>query len=158
MHQRAVLYLDLDDTVIVWKDGNPSGAPGLREFLLWALDTFEVRWLTRWTRTGRMDHRLLRDLATMSNVPSARLAPIRGLSWAETDCKLNGIAWVEHVLLQRPFLWIEDETVGTRATDFLVRHGFGSAYHCCNVSRDPDALRRLHQTLIETYGSEQHAA
>src|SRR5690606_19286572 len=73
MQQRVVLYLDLDDTVISWTGGVPAGAPGLREFLLWALDVFEVRWLTRWARDGRMEARLVRDLAKMSGVPVRRL-------------------------------------------------------------------------------------
>jgi hypothetical protein len=153
-----VLYLDLDDTVIIWRDGFPSGAPGLCEFLTWALDTFEVRWLTRWARDGVMQPRLINDLARMSGVPAERLVPVQGIDWDASDCKLNGIAWLEHTVLQRPFLWIEDETIGTRATDFLARHGFSGSYHCCNVTQDADALRRLHESLIEVWGQAQHAA
>jgi hypothetical protein len=156
--QRAVLYLDLDDTVISWAAGFPAGAPGLREFLIWALETFEVRWLTRWARTGAMEPRLLADLAAMSGVPVERLAAIRGLPWGGTDCKLDGIAWVEHIVLQRPFLWLEDETIGVRATDFLAAHGFAGCWHHCNVTRDPHALRVLHRQLAHTWGDEQDAA
>jgi hypothetical protein len=158
MQLRPVLYLDLDDTVIRWTDGVPSGAAGIREFLHWALDAFEVRWLTRWARNGVMEPRLLHDLERMSAVPASRLAGIRGIDWHETDCKLNGIAWLEHTLLQRGFLWLEDETIGTRATDFLARHGFADAHRCCNVSRDPHALQRLHDELAASYGTAQSAA
>lgn len=158
MRQQPVLYLDLDDTVISWKDGAPSGAPGLTEFLLWALDTFEVRWLSRWARDGRMQPGLIQDLATMSNVPVERLRPIDGLDWDATDDKLNGIAWLEHVALERPFIWVEDESVGTATTDFLARHGFGGTHYHCNVTRDPDALVRLHAVLMERFDGEQTAA
>ncbi|HEX2167153.1 MAG TPA: hypothetical protein VHG09_07925, partial [Longimicrobiales bacterium] len=78
MQQRPVLYLDLDDTVISWEGGSPSGAAGLREFLLWALETFEVRWLSRWARDGRMSPKLIHDLAKMSGVAEHRLEPIGG--------------------------------------------------------------------------------
>lgn len=158
MQQRPVLYLDLDDTVISWKDGSPSGAAGLREFLVWALQTFQVRWLSRWARNGCMDPGLLRDLAKMSGVEEELLVPIDGLDWDETDDKLNGIAWLEHVVLQRPFVWVEDESVGTVTTDFLALHGFGGAHYHCNVTRDQDALARLHQVLLERFGGEQNAA
>ena len=92
MQQRPVLYLDLDDTVIAWSDGTPSGAPGVHEFLTWALDTFEVRLLSRWARTGIMEPRLVRDLARMSGVPPERLASIAGLDRdADALVRLHGI-------------------------------------------------------------------
>jgi hypothetical protein len=158
MSQRAVLYLDLDDTVIRWQDGTPSGAAGIGAFLEWALDSFEVRWLTRWTRDGQMQPRLLHDLAAMSGIPASRLATISGLDWNLRDCKLDGIAWLEHVVLRRPFLWVEDETVGDGVIEFLRRHGFGGSYYCCNVSCDAGALQRLHQQLRDTFGAQRDAA
>lgn len=147
MRQRTVLYLDLDDTLISWASGAPVGGAGLRDFLLWALDAFEVRWLTRWARTGRMPPRLLRDLASLSGVPVERLAAVRGLSWHESDCKVNGVAWLEHVVLGRPFLWIEDEGISPACLDVLRRCGFEDRYRVCNVTANPTAVRSLHREL-----------
>jgi hypothetical protein len=49
---RPVLYLDLDDTLLTWAASRPLAAPGAREFVLWALEHYEIRWLTRWCPTG----------------------------------------------------------------------------------------------------------
>lgn len=159
MSMRPVLYLDLDDTVISWADGGPRPAPGVGEFLLWALDTFEVRWLTRWARDGDMDPGLLRDLAKLTSVPEDRLREIRGLDWGWDggDWKLNGIAWLDHVGLGRPFVWLEDEGVGQREIDLLARHGFPGCYWHCNVTRDPDVLRSIQGKLQRAYGQSSAA-
>lgn len=61
-------------------------------------------------------------------------------------------------MLQRPLVWVEDESVGTATTDFLALHGFAGAHYHCNVTRDPDALVRLHAVLIERFSGEQNAA
>jgi hypothetical protein len=145
---RPVLYLDLDDTVVAWADGHPRAAPGARAFLHWALERFEVRWLTTWCPEGRMPPNLLADLCTMVEVDSARLDALRGVAWNETESKLNGIAWVEHLVLGRPFLWIEDEYgVTDRERRVLREHGLLDRYHHCNVTVEPKALRRVHAAL-----------
>jgi hypothetical protein len=143
-----VLYLDLDDTVISWADGYPSAAPGAHSFVLWALARFEVRWLTTWCPDGEMPPNLLRDLCTMLEFDTPQLMHVRGFSWATTGSKLNGLAWLEHLLLDRPFLWIEDEN-GFRDGERRVLSELGliERYRHCNVTRDPLSLRRLHRTL-----------
>lgn len=152
MSTRPVLYLDLDDTIISWADGKPRPAAGVGEFLSWALDRFEVRWLTRWARDGCMEPRLLRDLSKLTGVAEERLREIRGLDWGGGDCKLDGIAWLEHLVLGRPFLWVEDESVGEGEIALLTQHGFRDFYRWCNVTRDPGAVRTLHGQLREAFG------
>jgi hypothetical protein len=146
-----VLYLDLDDTIISW-EGGPHAAPGAREFMVWAMGRFEVRWLTTWCPGGVMEEGLLGDLATMLRLPADDLRHIRGFEWHEEGSKLNGIAWLEHVVLGRPFLWIEDE-YGVREGErsFLVEHGLSDRYRHCNVSQDPMALQRLHLALARDW-------
>ena len=148
---RPVLYLDLDDTLIAWPDGregSPRGAHGGHDFLRWALERYEVRWLTTWCPDGRMAERLLHDLARMLRVPAELLEGIRGVDWSHTRCKLDGIAWVEHVVMGRPFLWLEDEYgFGERERRFLDVHGLADRYRHVNVSTDAGALARFHQEL-----------
>lgn len=145
---RPVLYLDLDDTLLAWEDGTPRAAPGAQRFLLWALERFEVRWLTTWCPGGEMERSLLADLCTMLEVDTAQVEHIRGFSWESTGSKLNGIAWLEHAVWQRPFLWIEDNYgVCEAERDFLAAHGFLDRYRHCNVSEDPMSLKRLHLAL-----------
>lgn len=146
MFESAVLYLDLDDTILTWKDGSPAPGPGVRDFLLWALDRFEVRWLTRWARDGCMSSDLLTDLAKLTGVEEERLRSIRGLDWSD-GTKLDGLAWVEHMVRGRPFVWLEDDNTGANHQYFLELHGFAHCYWHCDVTEDPEALRTAHSVL-----------
>jgi hypothetical protein len=161
---RPVLYLDLDDTLIAWphgRSGSPRGARGGRELVLWALDHYEVRWLTTWCPDGRMEGGLLRDLAKMLDLPRERLEGIRGVDWSESGRKLDGIAWVEHVVLGRPFVWLEDEHgFGERERRVLGAHGLAASHLPVNVSTDPDALASVHAELrarAAAGGASRHA-
>jgi hypothetical protein len=145
---RPVLYLDIDDTLLTWADGNPRAAPGARDFVLWALERFAVRWLTTWCPSGEMQHSLLGDLCTMLELDPELLSEIRGFNWEATDSKLNGIAWLEHVVWKRPFLWVEDDYgVKQRERHFLAEHGLLAHYRHCNVTEDPASLERLHEAV-----------
>jgi hypothetical protein len=156
---RPVLYLDLDDTLIRWADGTPRAAPGARRFVLWALERFEVRWLTTWCPTGDMPGSLLNDLCTMLELEPKRLEHVRGFSWDATDSKLNGIAWIEHLLMGRPFLWVEDDYgVQERERQFLADHGLTRHYRHCNVTEDPMSLTRLHHAMAEEWTAGEFGA
>lgn len=159
MHPAPVLYLDLDDTLISWAGGRPHAALGAREFILWALENFEVRWLTTWCPSGEMEDRLLHDLCRMLGLSPDRLRHIRGFDWEAADSKLNGIAWLEHLVLERPFIWLEDDYgMRERERSVLSRHGLLDSYYCCNVTEHPDALAHLHETLRQRAAEEEAAA
>jgi hypothetical protein len=146
---RPVLYLDLDDTVLAWVNGSPGPARGAREFVLWALERFEVRWLTTWCPSGEMEQGLLADLCLMLDLEPETLCHIRGFDWESTASKLNGIAWLEHLVLKRPFLWVEDDYgVGEREIEVLRGLGLEGSYIHCNVTHDPLALQSLHAELV----------
>lgn len=142
-----VLYLDLDDTLISWRGGNPHAAPGARDFMLWALEHYEVRWLTTWCPNGEMEKSLLADLCKMLKIETATLRRVRGFDW-QGHSKLDGIAWLEHIVLHRPFLWVEDDFgFGERELHFLAAHGLLDRYRWCNVTEHPDSLIRIHEQL-----------
>lgn len=148
MDQRPVLYLDLDDTLISWEGAGPHAAPGAREFLTWALTRFEVRWLTTWCPNGEMEEKLLSDLAKMLQLPIDELRSIRGFEWDRKSSKLDGIAWLEHLVLGRPFVWLEDEYgFKERERQFLWEHRLIACYRHCNVTEDPHSLERAHAAL-----------
>lgn len=153
---RPVLYLDIDDTLVRYPDGRGGGprpASGAPEFLAWALRRYEVRWLTRWCPTGRMRTDQIRAFCKMLDADPEVVRRIRGLDWAHSETKLDGIAWLEHVVLGRPFLWVEDEWgMGERERDFLRRQGFDDYWRHCNVTQEPDALAVLHRSLVERAG------
>jgi hypothetical protein len=159
MDSAPVLYLDLDDTVVAWAGGRPHAAPGAREFVLWALKHFEVRWLTTWCPSGEMEESLLCDLCKMLNLPPDWLRHIRGFNWEAGDSKLNGIAWLEHLVVGRPFVWLEDNYgVRERERSVLSQYGLLDSYHCCNVTEDPNALVRVHETLRQRAGTADEEA
>lgn len=151
-----MLYLDIDDTLVGYPDGRRGGprpASGAPEFLAWALRRFEVRWLTRWCPTGRMRDDQVRAFSKMLRVEADVVRRIRGLDWTCSETKLDGIAWLEHVVLGRPFLWIEDEWgMGERERAFLRDHGFDDYWRHCNVTQNPEALASLHRTLVDRRG------
>ena len=158
MAAAPVLYLDIDDTIISWEGGRPHAAPGAREFLLWALGRYEVRWLTTWCPNGEMGESLLGDLCTMLELPTDRLREIRGFDWEAGDSKLNGIAWVEHLVLGRPFVWLEDDYgMQQRERDVLAAVGLLGSYYRCNVTEDAAALGEVHRALRRR-GEEEGAA
>lgn len=148
---RPVMYLDVDDTLLRYPDGreaDPIVADGAREFFAWALDVYEVRWLTKWCRTGTMDDDLVPDFCRMLDVEPNVVRSVCGLDWSYSDTKLNAIGWLEHLVLDRPFLWVEDN-YGVRAQErrFLAELGLEGCWRCCNVTERPDALMHLHRNL-----------
>ena len=147
---RAVLYLDIDDTLVRHVPSGPHAAPGAAEFFAWALETFHVRWLTRWCRDGAMSEDLVPSFCKMLRTDPDTIRSIRGVDWSDSDSKLDGIAWLEHVVLRRPFLWVEDEHgLGEKERAVLELQGFAEASLWCNVTQDPEALRALHRRLLE---------
>lgn len=149
--RRPVLYLDIDDTLLRYPQGRdepPEAAEGATEFFRWAVETFEVRWLSRWCRDGSMPADLIGDFCGLLETNRRLVRTIRGLDWTFSDTKLNGIAWLEHLVLGRRFVWIEDDYgVGDRELDFLDRHGVGDSWKPCNVTEDPGVLRAVHLEL-----------
>ena len=147
---RTVLYLDIDDTLVCHGSSGPHPAPGAAEFVAWALETFHVRWLTRWCRDGVMREELVQPLSRMLRVDPDTIRSIRGLDWSDSESKLDGIAWLEHVVMGRPFVWVEDEHgLGEEERDFLKFQGFAEVSLACNVTRDPESLRALHRRLVQ---------
>lgn len=151
---RPVLYLDVDDTVLSWADGEPAAVPSSRAFVEWALSNFEVRWLTKWCPSGQMPEDLLGDLAKMLGLEPERLACIEGCSWEESGAKVDGIMWLEHLVMGRPFFWVENrEGLSDRDLAVLVATDTRHRYLECNVSEDETALERTRQR-IEGYLGE----
>lgn len=118
----------------------PIAAPGV--------EPREVRWLTTWCPDGRMAAELLSDLGRLLDLPDEALAGIRGMDWSGSRCKLDGVAWVEHVVAGRPFLWLEDDYgFGERERRFLEAHGMADRYRQVNVTEDAAGLARVHREL-----------
>lgn len=162
---RPVMYLDVGDTLLsMHRDHMPVGKklpastwrhygyapPGAHDFMVWALEHFEVRWLTWWCPWGEMHpeqaERLERELGleagSLSGVRSARF----GAAVGNEHChKTAGIAWEEH-RAGRPFVWVED-WISEAERAVLRGNGFADCWIPCHVTDDPGALRRAHDAL-----------
>ena len=51
---RAILYLDIDDTLVRHVPKGPHAAPDAADLFAWAPGTFQARWRTRWFRDAIM--------------------------------------------------------------------------------------------------------
>jgi hypothetical protein len=112
------------------------------------LPRFEIRWLTRWCPSGDLSDELIRDLSRLTHVDSALLRPIRACTWAESQAKVDGISWLEHVVLGRRFYWVENpEGLTQRDFEVLDQSGFRDSYLPCNITRDEAALTRVWRML-----------
>lgn len=156
---RPVLYLDIDDTLLSWTTGSPAAVPGTERFLRWALDRFEVRWLSRWCPGGSMSEELLRDLSKMVGIDAERLALVPACMWNEEGIKADGIAWLEHVAGGREFAWVENRD-GLADRDFEVLRvaGYDDCYYSCDVTHDPGALDRTRIALERRFGGAAEVA
>lgn len=169
---RPVMYLDVDDTILTSNDaiweatyGNlPKGyvvpadtiipAPGAGEFLEWATEHYEVRWLTFKCPSGVMHPWWVKTLARALKVPEEMIASIRGISFAHTFNKCDGINWEEHAA-GREWIWIEDD-IDQRELQILAGRGCLSRWIRCNVTEDPYALKRLHERLKEDMAQQKN--
>lgn len=165
MAERPVMYLDVDDTLLSMHESflptEPRilrstwryygfAPPGVREFVEWALDHFEIRWLTWWCGSHEMAEEQLARLAGEVGVPAEALAPIRSTRFAARShndhcLKTDGIEWDEH-RAGRPFVWVED-WISDRERAVLRGNGFADCWIPCHVTEDPTALQRVHAEL-----------
>lgn len=143
-----MLYLDIDDTLLSWASGNPRPVAATEGFLRWALERFEVRWLSRWCPSGVMTDALLGDLSNMVGVDTAVLRSVAGCCWEGSGIKADGIAWLEHAVLGRDFAWVENpDGLSARDLEVLQLAGYGDHYVACDVSRDENALDQTRALL-----------
>lgn len=160
MASRPVLYLDVDDTILsfpgdqtkAWWLAHPHGiaAPGAGDFLRWAVEHCEVRWLTAWCPSGAMmaDHGVPR-LAKLMGVDESLIAGIRNpRPWTRSKCE--GIDWVEHEA-GRPWIWLEDELPRDETEELRARRALNH-YMYCNVSKHPDFLVVAWRTIARRFG------
>ena len=87
MITQPVLYLDVDDTLINWATLQAAPARGVREFLPWALERFEVRWLTRRCPSGEMPEEMARELCGLIEIEPALVGPVSGLNGETCESK-----------------------------------------------------------------------
>lgn len=158
---KPILYLDIDDTLLMWSESrtrewwaeHPDGeaAPLTKEFLEWAAQTCEVRWLTSWAMSGTMRDTRLEKLVRLFDVPESMLLAFDNpLRWGGKRGKLEGINWDE-VLEGREWAWVEDGLPPSEL-DYLKEQGFEKNYYYTNVSVRPHDLESTWLRLKTLWG------
>jgi len=152
MSKSRVMYLDIDDTLIVWgtvKHGEK--APYATEFVRWALEHFEIRWLTMWCPIGSLLPKRAADLSALFSYEITAdefLAINNPMNFfrSETMNKTDGIDWKD----QRPWVWIEDGIL-VQERQILKSLKSYDRWYKTNVSKNKMALKETWQKLAKDF-------
>ncbi len=162
-NKKPVLYLDIDDCILMFPNGTTGhewlktyyetykygiGAPGVREFIPWALKHFEIRWLTMWTMCGRLDSQGNERLEKLTGVSSDLWEQIIN-PLSHRYNKIEGIDWKE-IESGRKFIWLEDELL-SEEIESIKNMNVLDSYIRCNVSEDPYALYKAWHVIKERF-------
>lgn len=145
-----ILYLDVDDTLLVFTTEHPGiAAPLAGDFLRWAMQHFEVRWLTAWCPSGEMRPQPFRRLMLLLGIKGedafrAARDVDNPMGWQSS--KTEAIDWND----PRPWAWVEDELLDREREVLVVREALDN-FITANVSRDPTALCRAWRALADRF-------
>jgi hypothetical protein len=147
------LLLDIDGVLLRRRPGNFrvrdafEVAPHALLFATWAIQNFEVRWLSSRCQTG--DARQVSD-AFRYALPATELPA----DWRFVQA-IPAVRWgtrkIDAIDLSSDFFWLDDDH-GDEALAILTEHGKADRAIHVNVDRDPDALLRARQMLAKTRG------
>jgi hypothetical protein len=147
------LYLDIDGVVLRRRPGNLRTrdafeiAPHAPLFLTWAVQNFDVRWLSSRCQAGDAQEacHALRYALGLPALPAdwRFVQAIPAVRW--------GTRKIDAIDLSSDFFWLDDDH-GDEALAILTEHGKADRAIHVNVDRDPDALLRARQMLAKTRG------
>lgn len=159
---KPVMFLDVDDTLLGYPGGNAGS--GVKEFVRWAKEHFEVRWLTMWCPEGsiseavdfRFGGRLLPHLAQRMGMSESELAEIVNPHAFSTDLGGIGGEWrdksesVRAMLAETPdrrWAWVEDPFLDVAEKRWLAAPEHGANYYETSVTHRADAVYRTADLL-----------
>lgn len=161
---KPVLYLDLDDTCLAYPGG--QAGPGVPEFIRWAKEHFEVRWLTMWCPSG--------DMAKPTDGTNAALLSLRlkiteaeileivnphpfpvwgsyiGLNGSYRD-KSESIRAMLNETPDREWVWVEAPHLERSEWAFIVSDENSRNYYRTSVSEDGAAVVMTAGLLAERF-------
>ncbi len=147
-NKSRVLYLDIDDTLIVWSATHKGfGAPQVDKFIKWALEHFEVRWLTMWCPSGILRRHGCDELSyRLGNAVSPEILQSIKNPNSFTNSKCQGIDFDD----PRPWVWVEDDMVPIER-QYIEQRGLVHNFYKTNVSRDVTALQVTWKKLAHKF-------
>jgi hypothetical protein len=150
---RPFLYLDIDGVLLRHRPGNFrvrdafEMAPYALLFLTWAVQNFDVRWLSSRCQSG--DAQQVCD-AFRYALPATELPA----DWRFLE-SIPAVQWgarkIDAIDLSSDFYWCEDDH-GEVALAILRKHGKAGRAIEVSVDRDPEALLRARQILAKACG------
>lgn len=143
-----ILYLDVDDTLLVWtNDFVGFAAPRAADFVHWALEHFEIRWLTMWCPSGRLQPHGAEELSYRFNnkVSAETFYSIYNPRMFQQD-KSAGIDFDD----PRPWVWVEDGALPNEER-VLKSKGLWTNFYKTNVTHDRRMLQKTWRLLAERF-------
>jgi hypothetical protein len=159
-----VLYLNINGVLIMhppiaersenWSKAYPSGepAPGVREFLEWAVENFEVRWLSDRTLMGTLPHHQAAELSALFGIKNDLLTTITNPNRCTISDMTQGIDFED----PRPWKYMTNKCVFTEKKT-LEEKGLLDRVLVTNSHEDSEALLRSWQAL-QTWKQETNSA
>ena len=142
------MYLDVDDTLIVWtNDIGGFGAPRSADFINWALEHFEVRWLTMWCPSGRMR---MEGAEELSYRLAGKIAPEIFKNIVNTKQFIGRKTEAIDYDDPRPWVWVEDRILPNEKMELENRKLIDNFYPT-NVSTNIVALQKTWRLLAERF-------
>lgn len=147
--KKRILYLDIDDTLLVWtNDIGGFAAPRAADFVHWALEHFEIRWLTLWCPSGRLQPHGAEELSYRFNYKVSKeiFASIHNPRMFQEMNKADGIDFDD----PRPWVWVEDGALSNEQY-ILKSKGLWNNFYKTNVSQDRRMLQKTWRLLAERF-------
>ena len=146
--KERLMYLDCDDTLLIHtRDVRGFPAPLAAEFVHWALEHFEVRWLTMWCPSGRLQPHGAAELAYRfdNRVTAETFLDIHNPKSFRHD-KTEGVDFDD----PRPWVWVED---GLAVVEYeeLQRRKMNNRFFRTNVSTNCTALQATWRKLAKQF-------
>lgn len=143
-----LMYLDVDDTLLVWTNKvRGFAAPRADDFIRWALEHFEVRWLTMWCPDGHMHRKAAEELSYRFNstiLPETFQKIYNPKSFINK--KTDGIDFDD----PRPWVWVEDSMVTYEILEMNRRNKIDNFYPT-NVSHNAVMLQSTWRKLAKRF-------
>jgi hypothetical protein len=142
---KLVLYVDIDDTLLMWRSTGhrgkyiPKAAPGAGDFLRWAVNHFEVRWLSMWCRDGQFQPGNAEELAQLLGVEVEFITAIPTVRFTDPDKFRDECRKTDGIDFTEDFVWIEDDILQSEK-QVLRDHKMGLRHIPCNVTANPNRL------------------
>jgi hypothetical protein len=151
--RKPVLFLDVDGVLIRYTRTEALPTPHVKEFLEWAVEHFECRWLTSWAKSGTMDWEHRVELAKKLGVSEALLRNMdHRHPWNDEKTQAIDITEFDdnHCLVR----WLDDDRMNDEQAT-LKRWGVQEIFIHTDCNKNPQRLKQVWdelQTLLKEHG------